>query len=107
MPFKRCMACGELVRLEDWQPHRNAHRGNQSRGWSARHRGQQKAFRKAVLTRDGWACTFVFPSGLRCGVTEDLIAHHKIPLGKGGGFEPDNGVTLCRPHHREVDSHAR
>lgn len=107
MPFKRCMACGELVRLEDWQPHRNSHRTNQNRGWSARNRGDQKRYRRIVLARDGHRCTFVLANGLRCGVTDPLVAHHKVPLHKGGNFDPAGGVTLCDQHHREVDSYAR
>jgi hypothetical protein len=51
-------------------------------------------------------CTLVV-NGLRCPATRELVAHHKTPLHKGGSFDPDGGVTLCRAHHREVDRHAR
>ena len=107
MPVKRCLDCKQLVRLEDWQHHRNLHRGNENRGWSARNRSDQKRFRTAVLKRDGHRCTFVLGNGLRCPGTDPLVAHHTVPIHKGGSFDPAGGVTLCEQHHREVDSYAR
>ena len=106
MPLRRCMECAQLVRLEDWQQHRNSHRTNQNRGWSARNRSDQRRFRNAVLTRDGQRCTYRV-DGVRCEATEQLVAHHKVPLHKGGSFDPAAGVTLCEQHHREVDNYAR
>jgi len=101
------MTCRQLVRQgAEYERHRNAHRGNQSRGWSARNRSDQRRFRVAVLKRDGHQCTFV-ENGLRCPATRDLVAHHKVPLHRGGSFDPDGGVTLCRAHHRTVDRYAR
>jgi hypothetical protein len=46
-------------------------------------------------------------NGVRCEATDQLVAHHKLPLFKGGGFDPAGGVTLCEQHHREVDAYAR
>jgi len=70
------------------------HRGNTSRGWSARNRSDQRRFRRAVLKRDGHRCTYMV-NGIRSEATEQLVAHHKVPLFKGGGFDPASGVTLC------------
>jgi hypothetical protein len=53
-----------------------------------------------------YRCTLVV-DGVRCEATEQLVAHHRVPLHKGGSFDPAGGVTLCEPHHREVDSYAR
>jgi len=102
MPFKRCMDCGQLVLVGKYRKHYQAHRGKQNRGWSARNRSDQRKFRAAVLIRDGHQCTFV-ENGLRCPVTEPVVAHHTVPLHKGGSFDPAGGVTLCELHHREVD----
>jgi hypothetical protein len=100
------MDCRQLVRLGDYAKHKDQHRGNMSRGWSARNRSEQRRFRNAVLKRDGYRCTLVV-DGLRCEATEQLVAHHNLPLHKGGSFEPAGGVTLCEQHHRDVDSYAR
>ena len=35
-----------------------------------------------------------------CSATEDLEAHHIIPRSQGGGNTLENGITLCREHHR-------
>ena len=101
------MDCRALVPLGDWQQHRNQHRGNTNRGWSARNRSDQRRFRNAVLRRDGHQCAFLLENGLRCPVRVDLVAHHKVPLHRGGNFDPAGGVTLCELHHREVDRYAR
>ena len=35
-----------------------------------------------------------------CSATKDLEAHHIIPRSQGGGNTLENGITLCREHHR-------
>lgn len=107
MPFRRCMECRQLVPLGEWQQHRNSHRGNDNRGWSARNRSDQRRFRTAVLKRDGNQCRALLESGQRCPVRVGLVAHHTVPLHRGGDFDPAGGVTLCEHHHREVDTYAR
>lgn len=64
-------------------------------GWPARDTAAQNRFARAVKKRDSHACQ-------RCGAQHELIAHHLRP-----GYDVDAGITLCRPCHREVDSHAR
>lgn len=34
---------------------------------------------------------------VKCGSTEELTIDHIIPLSKGGGDEPQNWQTLCKP----------
>lgn len=81
--------CPELAPCEKHARPRNA-------PWSTdRDRGQQRAFRAAVLARDGQRC-------VRCQATTDLVAHHVLP-----GYNPSAGVTLCRACHRAVDANAR
>ena len=46
--------------------------------------------RQAVYDRDGWRC-------LHCGARDQLSLDHMIPWSKGGGDEPENLQTLCRP----------
>lgn len=54
---------------------------------------------QAVKDRDGWACR-------ECGATVDDVgtrnihAHHIKPYALGGEFTLDNGITLCKKHHR-------
>lgn len=78
----------------------------------SRHHGQikndprWKAARAAVLERDGYACR-------ECGTTEQLEVHHIIPLEEclvtapALAFDPDNLVTLCRPHHQQAGRETR
>lgn len=78
------------------------------RSWPARDRAAQKQFREAVLKQAGTPsrCQYgMFPGGTRCTITgdENLVAHHCEP----GNPDPATGLALCRPHHRELDVHAR
>jgi 5-methylcytosine-specific restriction endonuclease McrA len=76
------------------------HGGNHT-GWSpGRDRAAQQRFRQAVLARDGYQC-------VDCGATNDLRACHLQPVGAGGGYHPDNGVTRCGQCDRATDQHAR
>jgi hypothetical protein len=56
--------------------------------------------RRAVLERDGLACTWVDESGKRCGSRAWLELDHHHPRGKGGGSETDNIRMLCRAHNQ-------
>lgn len=55
----------------------------------------RKSRRKAVLERDNYKCR-------KCGAIYTLTVHHIIPLHKGGGWELDNLITLCKPCHDEA-----
>lgn len=48
--------------------------------------------RKLILERDGNKCT-------RCGGTNHLSVHHKIPWRKSHNDDPDNLVTVCANCH--------
>lgn len=37
-----------------------------------------------------------------CCCTEDLESHHIIPRSQGGENTLENGITLCREHHRRA-----
>jgi 5-methylcytosine-specific restriction endonuclease McrA len=65
-----------------------------------RNKRAQDRFAKAVLARDHHRCT-------ACGSTEQLEAHHVIPLHHGGDNRVSNGVTLCKSCHKAVDRFAR
>ena len=49
---------------------------------------------RKVKARDGYVCQ-------RCGSTEDLEAHHKVPYAGNLSlrYDVDNGITLCRNCH--------
>jgi len=49
--------------------------------------------RKATIERDGRAC-------YQCGCTDNLEAHHLMPVSEGGLPELNNLLTLCRKCHR-------
>jgi len=48
-------------------------------------------FAEIVIARDG-RCQ-------ECGATEDLQAHHVVPLSAGGENDPSNGIALCPNCH--------
>ena len=57
-----------------------------------RYRGSiHSAWARMVKHRDGYVCK-------RCGAG-DVEAHHILPVSKGGGYEMDNGITLCVSCH--------
>ena len=49
---------------------------------------------RRVKQRDGQVCRIE-----GCNRTEQLEAHHIVPLAQGGKNTLDNGVTLCHRHH--------
>jgi 5-methylcytosine-specific restriction endonuclease McrA len=48
-----------------------------------------------VLARAGWRCE-------RCGSRGPLIAHHVVPLERGGDNDPRNGASLCIGCHNRL-----
>lgn len=58
----------------------------------------ETAFRLTVLKRASHACE-------RCGSTQNLHAHHRVPRSRGGTHEPDNGHCLCGGCHALVHDH--
>lgn len=61
-------------------------------------------FNEATFKRDRFACVLC-PPGTRHAV-EDLDAHHITDRNEmpNGGYVRDNGVTVCKPHHIEVEA---
>jgi hypothetical protein len=58
-----------------------------------------RAARRAVVERDGLACTWRDADGKRCGSRAWLEIDHRHPRGKSGGSEPENLRILCRAHN--------
>lgn len=58
----------------------------------------RRLFNEAVFERDGHKCVF-------CDETEDLDAHHITDrhLLPNGGYVIENGITLCKKHHRDAE----
>lgn len=59
-----------------------------------------RAARRAVLERDGLACTWCDGDGKRCGSRAWLEIDHRRPRGKGGDSKPENLRILCRAHNK-------
>jgi len=53
------------------------------------------SLRESVLERDNHECQ-------RCGTTENLEAHHIVPVSHGGSDEKDNLAILCQDCHKEA-----
>jgi len=58
--------------------------------------------KRAVLERDGGACTYVSPDGRRCGSTWQIEFDHRVEFGRGGEATVQNVRLLCRPHNQFV-----
>jgi hypothetical protein len=74
------------------------HRGEPERGSTSSY--ICRSTRRAVVERDGLACSWVDEHGVRCGSRAWLEYDHRHPRAKGGGAEPDNVRLLCRQHNR-------
>jgi predicted restriction endonuclease len=88
-------------------PPRRVARPGQTHRSPGRDSWKQDQFRRAVLARDGHACRWLDGAGRRCGVTTDLRACHIVPFAETGGYDVDNGITLCRTHDMATDRYAR
>jgi hypothetical protein len=64
------------------------------------------AARRAVLDRDGLACTWVDANGTRCSSRAWLELDHRHPRGKGGASDAENLRLLCRAHNLLAAEHA-
>jgi hypothetical protein len=64
------------------------------------------ATRRAVLERDGLACTWIDADGTRCNSRAWLELDHRHPRGKGGRSEVENLRLLCRAHNQLAAEHA-
>jgi hypothetical protein len=58
-----------------------------------------------VHHRDRGTCQFVLRSGEKCGAKQWIDLHHIIPKSGGGPDTPENIVTLCTAHHRQMQVH--
>ncbi len=60
------------------------------------------AVRHQVQLRDNGQCVYVNSQGERCDNRRWVEIHHRLPVAKGGGNNPENLMTLCHSHHRRV-----
>jgi hypothetical protein len=58
-----------------------------------------------VHHRDRGQCQFRLPTGELCGASQWLHIHHIKPRAEGGTDDPENLITLCSSHHRQVHKH--
>lgn len=75
------------------EPHRAIYK---TREWSVA--------RRSAIARDNHRCQ-ARVSGRQCEVTDSLTVHHIKPLREGGApYELSNLVTLCYPHHKQIEN---
>jgi len=87
------------TRIATYQPPRTrTYKRDESARLNAHQRGycdkRHRAWRQAVLTRDGWAC-------VSCGKIDNANhADHVLPIAAGGQrYDVANGQTLCIACH--------
>jgi hypothetical protein len=73
----------------------NTHVGDEDK--PARSRAIPAAVRRRVLERDQHRCQI--PG---CRHTLDVDVHHIIPFADGGSHDPDDLITICGAHHRNI-----
>ena len=71
-----------------------------NQGSTARTRYIPARVRDQVFLRDRGQCTYVAPSGRRCGSPFVLQVDHVIPVARGGASTTDNLRLLCAYHNR-------
>ena len=60
------------------------------------------AIRRAVSQRDGDRCSYVSPSGRRCGAREFLEFHHRDPWARTPSHSLDGISLRCRAHNQHA-----
>ena len=101
MPQRPCLDCSRLIplgtsRCAQCQQQHDIRRGR--RRW---HSGSTRAWRtqrERILARDGFRCTAILPTGLRCGVTHPLEIHH-LQAGIDKVVPDHQLTTVCPQHH--------
>ena len=58
------------------------------------------AVKHEIAMRDQGQCAHTDDKGNRCTQRRWIDFHHIRPVSDGGKDTVDNGITLCRPHHR-------
>lgn len=103
MPAKRTHVCPHIDKRGRSCPNLTPcpiHARDRNRSWSPqRDRAAQARLRAAALQRDGFTCTRC-PHHDPTGRT--LHVHHVRP-----GMRLEDVITVCRPCHRSIDTHAR
>lgn len=62
---------------------------------------EHRAWRRAVLRRDGYRCRLCGYQGSPTAKPADIQADHVENVADGGAeYDVDNGQTLCLPHHK-------
>lgn len=60
------------------------------------------ATRREVLKRDHHSCQARLPNGKICEARRWVEVHHIRPQSEGGAHTPENLITLCSSHHRQL-----
>ena len=94
---RRAMAL--LVKDSEKRRFGSSQRSNAKRG-PVQGRKVPAATRRVVWTRDQGRCTFVAPTGHRCGSREFLEFDHVVPVARGGLSDEGNLRLRCRGHNQ-------
>ena len=62
---------------------------------------QYKKWRLLIYKRDHYCCQWP-----NCSTRKTLQAHHIHPWSQFPGlrYHPDNGITLCKNHHKQIQN---
>jgi 5-methylcytosine-specific restriction endonuclease McrA len=88
---KPCLTCGRLTSGGSWCPDHKPVWATRSPSSRATAEPGWNRLRREVFARDG-GCVV-------CGTTEQLEAHHIVPVSQGGPNTLGNVETRCRRHH--------
>ena len=97
---RTCLVCGTPSDQARCPAHRGtgAGQGTGTRN-PDRDNTAQVRMSRAVKKRDGYRCQ-------DCGSTQDLRCCHIAPLHQGGSYDPNNGITRCKPCDQATDPYA-
>ena len=85
----------ERIALEYRSPAENKPKSSQS----SASRYIPAEIESAVRKRDGHCCSYVGPTGRRCGSTWQIELHHLRPFSLGGKHSVENLALRCRTHN--------
>lgn len=101
-----CLKCGVLSRETYCPEHRKAKEKERLEKEPHRTIYGTKSWakaRKRIKARDNGECQALV-NGKQCKSKANLSVHHITPLSRGGApYDDDNLITLCRPHHEEIE----
>lgn len=94
--MRPCLTCGRPTPGGSYCARHKPQEG--SRAWRGGSTRAWRKLREQALERDGGRC-------VRCGRTDQLTVHHRVPLAEGDTMDLDGLTTLCQDCHHEAHQH--